>query len=114
MPARKLVTLCILVALAVATGEAKASAYQHATAPPSSSAPGITLSIKHLSSDRGTVSRIARYYYGSAQMNFAIYAANPWLAGYPATRSLVSLPQRQAHASIRIPCLSGARPLGPC
>jgi hypothetical protein len=112
MSARNLYALSIVVLLiVVGAGEANATSNHHTT---TRSTHGITLPIKHLSRDRATVSRIARYYYGSKQMSFVIYDANAWLDGFPPTRSLASLAQSGTHAWIRIPCLAGVRPIGPC
>jgi hypothetical protein len=115
MSTRNLYALSIVVLLVVVgAGEANATSNHHTTTRSTASVHGITLPIKHLSRDRATVSRIARYYYGSKQMSFVIYDANPWLDGSLPTRSVVSLIQQGTHTIIRIPCLAGVRPIGPC
>ena len=71
---------------------------------------GLTLDVRTLPADRATLAQIAAYYYGAPQMSFVLQAANPWLLGVRPSRRLTPV---AGHATIRVPVLRGARPLGP-
>jgi hypothetical protein len=70
----------------------------------------LTLDVRDLPAGRATMAQIARYYYGSRDLSFVLEAANPWLLGVRPDRRLATA---AGHATIRVPVLRGARPLGP-
>ena len=74
---------------------------------------GLTLTIRHLPITRITILQLATYYYGAPQMSFVLQTANPWLLGFRLDQSFSTYPNLQAHPTIRVPTLRGARPVGP-
>ncbi len=99
-----------LPAVAAAASQAPGADAPQATRHVQRASSGLTLDVRALPADRATLAQIAAYYYGAPQMSFVLQAANPWLLGVRPHRLLASV---AGHATIRVPVLRGARPLGP-